>query len=137
MSSTNINCVNRKYYLQPWGRRPRAAWSRTRWGRRPAVQYIITVQYNAVQCSAAQYSTVQLYSTNPGEDAVLHGRGEAAPLGGVRVQVPAHDVLDPLRRQDQQNWHTTSLNYKILQLNFTYDVNVKIKVKEPYFISKN
>ena len=26
---------------------------------------------------------------------------------------------------------------KILQLNFTYDVNVKIKVKEPYFISKN
>ena len=116
MSSTNINSVNRKYYLQPWGRRPRAAWSRTRWGRRPAVQYIITVQYNAVQ-----------YSTDPGEDAVLHGRGEAAPLGGVGVQVPAHDVLDPLRRQDQQNWHTTSLNYKILQLNFTYDVNVKIK----------
>ena len=32
------------------------------------------------------------------------------------------------------SFHSTN---KILQLNFTYDVNVKIKVKEPYFISKN
>ena len=55
-----------------------------------------------LQYSTVQYSTLQ-YSTNPCEDAVLHGRGEAAPLGGVCVQVPAHDVLYPLRGQDQQN----------------------------------
>ena len=55
-----------------------------------------------LQYSTVQRSTIQ-YSTNPCEDAVLHGRGEAAPLGGVGVQVPAHDVLYPLRGQDQQN----------------------------------
>ena len=37
------------------------------------------------------------------EDEVLDEGGEAAPLGGVRGQVPAHDVLYPLRGQDQQN----------------------------------
>ena len=40
---------------------------------------------------------------HPGEDAVLHGRGEGASLGGVGGQVPAHDILDPLRGQDEQN----------------------------------
>ena len=40
---------------------------------------------------------------HPGEDAVLHGRGEGAALGGVGGQVPPHDVLDTLRRQDEQN----------------------------------
>ena len=58
------------------------------------------LQYSKVQYSAVKYSTVD---KNPCEDAVLHGRGEAAPLGGVGVQVPAHDVLYPLRGQDQQN----------------------------------
>ena len=66
MSSANINSVNRKYYLQPWGRRPRAAWSRTRWGRRPAVQYIITVQYIAVQYSTVQTQARMQYSTGEG-----------------------------------------------------------------------
>ena len=60
------------------------------------------LQYSTVQYSAVKYSTVQ-YSTNPCEDAVLHGRGEAASLGGVGVQVPAHDILYTLRCEDQQN----------------------------------
>ena len=38
------------------------------------------------------------------EDEVLDEGGEAAALGGVRGQVPAHDVLYPLGGQDQQNW---------------------------------
>ena len=40
------------------------------------------------------------------EDEVLDEGGEAAALGGVRGQVPAHDVLYPLRGQDQQNWQS-------------------------------
>ena len=44
---------------------------------------------------------------NIGEDAVLHHGGEGAALGGVGGQVPAHDVLDPLRGQDEQNWKVT------------------------------
>ena len=93
MSSTNINqCVNSnsKYYL---------------YNLEADVPELLDLgpdeaghlQYSTVYCSTVQYST------NPCEDAVLHGRGEAAPLGGVGVQVPAHDVLYPLRGQDQQN----------------------------------
>ena len=46
---------------------------------------------------------------DPGEDAVLHRRGEGAALGGVGGQVPAHDVLDPLRGQDEQNCREDNL----------------------------
>ena len=48
-------------------------------------------------------------SGHPGEDAVLHGRGEGASLGGIGGQVPAHDVLNPLRGQDEQNCGEESL----------------------------
>ena len=48
-------------------------------------------------------------SGHPGEDAVLHCGGERAALGGVGGQVPAHDVLNPLRGQDEQNCGEESL----------------------------
>ena len=54
----------------------------------------------------SQYSNESLsppLTRNIGEDAVLHHGREGAALGGVGGQVPAHDVLDPLRGQDEQN----------------------------------
>ena len=92
MSSTNINqCLNSSIIYTTL---------------RPTSQScLISDQMRPATCSTVQYRTAH-YSTvdkNPCEDAVLHGRGEAAPLGGVGVQVPAHDVLYPLRGQDQQN----------------------------------
>ena len=63
-----------------------------------------------VECCAVMLATnifckvpIIFLTADVREDEVLDEGGEAAALGGVRGQVPAHDVLYPLRGQDQQN----------------------------------
>ena len=40
-------------------------------------------------------------SSHPGQDTVLHSRGERSSLGGVCWEVPAHNILYPLGGQNQ------------------------------------
>ena len=49
------------------------------------------------------------HTSYPGEDTVLHHRGEGPTLGGVGGQVPPYDVFYPLRCQDQQDWNMSDL----------------------------
>ena len=115
---------SRGRWRTPSAPRPTAAWSRSRWGRPPrrgcriplgregsrAGKKKRSVSYSAAQwfvcldldCPLSGLEIIRI-SSEQGDSDHSFSRFLTC-LGGVCVQVPAHDVLYPLRCEDQQNW---------------------------------